>query len=83
MASQAATHLRARIATNIRAAQSARGLTGRQIADAVGASPDQVAKWRLGRVTPGPERLMQLAAVLTDGDVSAFYAQPEPEEAAA
>jgi transcriptional regulator with XRE-family HTH domain len=79
VSSQAPLHVRSLVAGNIRRLQNERGMNGRQIADAIGVTPDQFSKWRRGDVLPGPAYLMQLAGVLADGDLSAFYGVVEEE----
>ena len=83
MTSQDAAELRGRIARNIETARMEHGFTQRQIAEQVGAAPDQVAKWCRGTHTPGFEYMTKLAAVLTDGDVAWFYRAHPGEDVAA
>lgn len=76
--SQDTQHVRSRIASNLRRAQSESGLTGRQVADGVGATPDQVSKWRRGEVSPSLAYLIRLAEVLSV-EVAYFYADHHDE----
>lgn len=76
VSSQPTSQLRVVVGANLKAAAEAKGLTQRQVADAVGATPAQVSKWMKGAHEPRAY-LFQLAELLTDGDVSAFYREPE------
>ena len=71
--------LRDRIAANIRRAQENKGMTGRQVADAVGATPMQYSKWRVGETPPGLGYMIKLADALTNGSVAYFYTEHDGE----
>ena len=62
------------MASNIRRAQETSGMSGREVADQLGVTPDQFSKWRRGEVMPSLPYLAQLAEVLADGDIAYFYA---------
>lgn len=68
---------------NLSAARQAKGMTQRQVGEAIGAADDQVSKWERGLVYPVSSRQEQLAALLTDGDVAVFYASRDDDRAAA
>lgn len=67
-----ATSLSKIIAANLDGLISAKGLTNRQVADAVGSTEHQVWRWRRGKVTPNDENLAALAAALADGDLTSL-----------
>jgi transcriptional regulator with XRE-family HTH domain len=73
---QGTGRIRDLVAANLRRAQEQRGLTARQLADAVGAAPEQVSKWRRAELMPSLAYLIRLAEVL-DVDVAYFYAEQE------
>ncbi len=82
MSRQAPTHIKATIAANLKAARLTRGLTQRAVAERIGASSDQVAKWERGDVRPGDEWQARLATFFFDGDMLALYRPVRDEEAA-
>ncbi len=61
---------------NLRAARDERGLTQKQVADAIGASPMDVSRWETGRIEPGPRYRALLADLLFDGRVAGLYEEP-------
>lgn len=65
-------HLRILVGGNINEARRKKGITQRDLADAVGATPTQVSNWVTGKQLP-LSYLSKLADVLTNGDISAFY----------
>lgn len=58
---------------NLRAARVGRGLTQKQVADAIGVTNRDVSRWENGAVEPGPKYRHRLAAELFGGDLSALY----------
>ena len=74
-------HLRRIVGANLRQAASEKGLSQREVADAVGATPAQVSKWFSGEHLPR-DYMFKLADLLTDGDVSILYREPLPGVAA-
>lgn len=70
---QVAHQTKQTVGANLRAARDARGLTQRQVGDAVGATGPDVSRWEVGRVEPGPLYRMRLADLFFDGDISALY----------
>jgi transcriptional regulator with XRE-family HTH domain len=82
MPSQVASQVRASIAFNIDRAIDAKGLTNREVGEAIGSTEHQVWRWRRGRHTPSIESLTALARLLLDGDLAAFY-EPAPDKRAA
>lgn len=73
MTSQVTSQVRGRIADNIDSAITAKGLTNRAVGEMIGRTEHQVWRWRRGKHTPSLEVLAELASVLYDGDISAFY----------
>jgi transcriptional regulator with XRE-family HTH domain len=69
--------IKQRVGANLAAARVAKGMTQRQVGEAVGAAGPDVSRWENGRVEPGPAYRQALADVLFDGDVSALYREPE------
>lgn len=66
---------------NLRAARDLRGLTQREVAEAIGVSPMDVSRWETGRVEPGRKYRHVLADFFFDGDVAELYREPEDEAA--
>lgn len=62
------------IGANLRHYAHEKGLSQREIADQVGATPSQVSHWFAGSYEPR-KYLRALAELLCDGDVSALYRQ--------
>lgn len=77
MTSQPSRQIAQITGANLKAARAARGLTQRQVAEAVGATSMDVSRWETGRVEPGPGYRQKLAAALFDGDLAAIYATTE------
>lgn len=71
--SQATSQLRTTVAFNIDRAITAKGLTNRAVAEAIGKTEHQVWRWRRGKVMPEEETLLALAAVLVNGRFAEFY----------
>jgi transcriptional regulator with XRE-family HTH domain len=63
------------LAHNLRDLAARKGLTQRQVADAVGATPAQVSKWFTGKNEPRTY-LAPLAELLADGEIARFYRAP-------
>lgn len=78
---QATGQIRATIAANLVLGAAAKGLTQREVADAVGATPAQVSKWMNGHTEPRAY-LFKLADLLFDGRVADLYREPETKAAA-
>ncbi len=77
MTSQATGDLATTVAENIRNARQAKGLTQRQLADAVGTDPGVVSKWERGKHTPGYPTLALLGVAL-EREVAWFYENHGP-----
>lgn len=77
MASHPTGHLKQIVGANLADAARDAGLTQRQVADAVGATPAQVSKWFGGSHEPGFFYRAKLADLLTGGDVAALYRERE------
>lgn len=71
--SQAPSPIKALIAANLDRAITARGMTNRQVGEAIGKTEHQVWRWRRGKFMPEERTLMALAELLADGRVAAFY----------
>lgn len=71
------------LAANLLAARKRLGLTQTQVAERIGATQDQVSRWERGDVVPGLGWQTALAGLYFDGDLSAIYRVPDPEEEAA
>lgn len=69
------------VATNLMAARQARHLTQAAVAEAIGASQDQVSKWERGVVTPSPRWQSRLADFYFAGELAALYREPIGEAA--
>lgn len=82
MTSQAAGNLRTRLAENIQRARATRGLTQRQLAEALDVDPMLVSKWERAAHRPNDANLFALAARL-EREVSWFYEDHAPEDVAA
>lgn len=82
MPSQPTSQLRATIAANLDAAIAAKGLTNREVGDAVGTTEHQVWRWRRGRVRPADTTLAALASAL-DRDIAWFFVERGVEDVAA
>ena len=74
--------MRTVVAGNIDRAIRAKGLTNRQVGEAIGTTEHQVWRWRRARIKPSDQSLVALAGVLTDGDVFQFYIEHDAEAAA-
>ena len=61
------------VGNNIRAAREVRGLTQKDVGDALGVTNRDVSRWENGRVEPGAMYRQMLADELFDGDVSRLY----------
>lgn len=68
------------VSQNLRRYAAEKHLSQRNISDALGVTPSQVSHWFAGRYEPR-KYLLALAELLTDGDVSALYREPEPAAA--
>ena len=71
------------VAANLKAAREARGLTQKQVADAIGVTNRDVSRWENGKVEPGRKYRFALAGFFFAGDLAALYAEPEPKAVAA
>jgi transcriptional regulator with XRE-family HTH domain len=83
MAPNAEPQIAQTVGANIRAAREARGMTQKEVADAVGGKTTNrdVSRWESGAVEPGSQNRQLLARILFDGDVAALYAEPVKEAA--
>lgn len=69
------TDIRTRVARNIDAAIDASGISAAELARRLGLNEKTVRRWRSGEVTPGLERLAEVAAALDSEDILDFYAE--------
>lgn len=72
MASQAPKQIKTTIGLNIKAGREAKGLTQRQLAEALDTDPFQVSRWERGKVRPHDWTLVEIADVLAV-DYAAFF----------
>lgn len=80
MTRRASRHLATTIARNIRLAreQHGEGLTQRDLARLLNVGEMTVSRWERGSHSPSERHLVALADLVTDGNVAAFYAEPDP-----
>lgn len=77
MTSQPPRQIKTIVGHNLRAARDTLAMTQREVGEAIGATPNDVARWEAGRVEPGSKYRQELARVLFDGDLSAMYREPD------
>jgi transcriptional regulator with XRE-family HTH domain len=80
MASQAPRQLKTRIGLNIKAGRKAKGLTQRELAQALETDAFQVSRWELGKVRPTDSTLVRIADEL-GLDFATFFAPPMEDAA--
>jgi transcriptional regulator with XRE-family HTH domain len=73
MGTQPKNHILMTVGSNLRAAREARGLTQKQVGDALGVTNRDVSRWENGKVEPGARYRQMLADELFDGQVSRMY----------
>lgn len=76
MSTQARTQILMTVGCNLKAAREARGLTQKQVGDALGVTNRDVSRWENGKVEPGAQYRQMLADELFDGQVSRLYDIP-------
>ena len=74
MASQAPRQIKTTIGLNLKAARKAKGLTQRELAQAVDTDAFQVSRWERGSVRPTDSTLVRLGQEL-DVDYGWFFTQ--------
>lgn len=83
MSTQLRHQILATVGANLRAAREARGLTQKDVGDALGVTNRDVSRWENGKVEPGPANRQMLGDLLFDGAVARMYESENPRAVAA
>lgn len=82
MSRQGSPQIKTIVGRNLRAARDAKGLTQREVAEAIGTEGFQVSRWEKARVRPSDTTLMRLAIALDVPEWTSFLVDHELEAAA-
>lgn len=83
MSTQIRHQILATVGANLKAARDARGMTQKEVGDALGVTNRDVSRWENGRVEPGPMYRQMLGDLFFDGEVSRLYQADMPRAVAA
>lgn len=76
MSTQIRHQILTNLGANLRAAREARGLTQKEVGDAIGVTNRDVSRWENGKVEPGPYYRQMLGDLLFEGGVARMYDEP-------
>lgn len=78
MRTNGTTQIAPNVGANLRVAREQRGMTQKQVGDAIGVRSRDVSRWENGHVEPGPLYRSLLADLFFNGRVAALYEEGPP-----